>query len=107
MRRSISRRCVSRIAERRAVFAAGPDALLPDHVQLRAFGETWPVEYRATAAAGVRAHTDGAVLAVVGNVVAQGNGDSIGCRIIVNGEVKDERTVNKVDAYTFCLDKSG
>jgi hypothetical protein len=45
--------------------------------------------------------------AVVGNVVAQGNGDSLGCRIIVNGEVKDERTVNKVDAYTFCLDKSG
>ena len=45
--------------------------------------------------------------AVVGNVVAQGNGDTIGCRITVNGEVKDERTVNKVDAYTFCLDKSG
>ena len=45
--------------------------------------------------------------AVVGNVVAQGNGDTIGCRIVVNGEVKDERTVNKADAYTFCLDKSG
>ena len=45
--------------------------------------------------------------AVVGNVVAQGNGDTLGCRIIVNGDVKDERTVNKVDAYTFCLDKSG
>jgi hypothetical protein len=45
--------------------------------------------------------------AVVGNVVAQGDGDRLGCRITVNGEVKDERTVNKVDAYTFCLDKSG
>ena len=45
--------------------------------------------------------------AVVGNVVAQGNGDTLGCRIIVNGDVKDERTFNKVDAYTFCLDKSG
>lgn len=45
--------------------------------------------------------------AVVANVVAQGNGDTLGCRITVNGEVKDERTVNKVDAYTFCLDKSG
>ncbi|HEY3995620.1 MAG TPA: MmpS family transport accessory protein [Mycobacterium sp.] len=45
--------------------------------------------------------------AVVANVVAQGNGDTLGCRIIVNGEVKDQRTVNKVDAYTFCLDKSG
>jgi hypothetical protein len=45
--------------------------------------------------------------AIVGNVVAQGNGNSIGCRIIVNGVVKDERTVNAVNAYTFCLDKSG
>jgi hypothetical protein len=45
--------------------------------------------------------------AVVANVVAQGNGDTLGCRIIVNGQVKDQRTVNKVDAYTFCLDKSG
>jgi Mycobacterium membrane protein len=45
--------------------------------------------------------------AVLGNVVAQGNGDTIGCRIIVNGEVKDQRTVNTPDAYTFCLDKSG
>lgn len=45
--------------------------------------------------------------AVIGNVVAQGNGDTLGCRIVVNGEVKDQRTVNKVDAYTFCLDKSG
>jgi Mycobacterium membrane protein len=45
--------------------------------------------------------------AIVGNVVAQGNGDTIGCRIIVNGVVKDERTVNRADAYTFCLDKSG
>ncbi len=45
--------------------------------------------------------------AVIGNVVAQGNGDTLGCRITVNGEVKDQRTVNKVDAYIFCLDKSG
>ncbi|WP_156687050.1 MmpS family transport accessory protein [Mycobacterium sp. Marseille-P9652] len=45
--------------------------------------------------------------AVVGNVVAQGDGDTLGCRITVNGQVKDERTVNKVDAYTYCLDKSG
>ncbi|WP_207546905.1 MmpS family transport accessory protein [Mycobacterium kubicae] len=45
--------------------------------------------------------------AVVGNVVAQGNGGSIGCRITVNGKVKDERTINTPAAYTFCLDKSG
>jgi hypothetical protein len=45
--------------------------------------------------------------AVLANVVAQGNGDTLGCRITINGVVKDERTVDKVDAYTFCLDKSG
>jgi hypothetical protein len=48
--------------------------------------------------------TDPAVLA---NLVAQGNGSTLGCRIIVNGVVKDERTVNELNAYTFCLDKSG
>jgi hypothetical protein len=45
--------------------------------------------------------------AVVANVVAQGDGNTLGCRITINGVVKDERTVNKIDAYTFCLDKSG
>ena len=41
------------------------------------------------------------------NLVAQGNSDSLGCRITVDGEVKDERTFNEVNAYTFCLVKSG
>ena len=45
--------------------------------------------------------------AVIANVVAQGNGDTLGCRITVNGIVKDERTVNEMSAYTYCLDKSG
>ena len=40
------------------------------------------------------------------NLVAQGNSDSLGCRITVDGEVKDERIVNQVNAYTFCLVKS-
>lgn len=45
--------------------------------------------------------------AVIANVVAQGDGNTLGCRITVNGVVKDERTVNELSAYTFCLDKSG
>jgi hypothetical protein len=45
--------------------------------------------------------------AVVANLTAQGNSSTLGCRIIINDEVKDERTVNEVNAYTFCLDKSG
>jgi hypothetical protein len=40
------------------------------------------------------------------NLVAQGNSEYLGCRITVDGEVKDERTVNQVNAYTFCLVKS-
>lgn len=45
--------------------------------------------------------------AVIANLTAQGNGSTLGCRIVINGEVKDERTVDAVNAYTFCLDKSG
>lgn len=41
------------------------------------------------------------------NVVAQGDSDSLGCRITIDGEVKDERTVNTLNAYTYCLEKSG
>lgn len=37
---------------------------------------------------------------------AQGDGDSIGCRITVNGVVKDERSTNNVNGYIACLDKS-
>jgi hypothetical protein len=45
--------------------------------------------------------------AVLVNVMAQGNSDSLGCRIIIDGVVKDERQVNTMNAYTYCLDKSG
>jgi flagellar basal body-associated protein FliL len=40
------------------------------------------------------------------NVVAQADSDQIGCRIIVNDVVKDERSVNGVNAQTFCIVKS-
>ncbi|HME47488.1 MmpS family transport accessory protein [Mycobacterium sp.] len=40
------------------------------------------------------------------NIVAQGNSDSIGCRITVNGQVKDEKVSDEVNAQTFCLVKS-
>ena len=45
--------------------------------------------------------------AVFVNVAAQGNSDSIGCRIKIDDVVKDERSVNTLNAYTYCLDKSG
>ena len=44
--------------------------------------------------------------AVSGNIMAQGDGDEIGCRITVDGVVRDERSRNGVNAQTFCLVKS-
>lgn len=44
--------------------------------------------------------------AVIGNLVAQGDGDQIGCRITVNGEVKDEHIVTGHHAQVFCLVKA-
>lgn len=40
------------------------------------------------------------------NLIAQGTGTSITCRILVDGEVKDERTATGVDALTYCFVKS-
>jgi hypothetical protein len=39
-------------------------------------------------------------------IVAQGDSDSISCRVTVDGVVKDERVSNEVNAQTFCLVKS-
>ena len=40
------------------------------------------------------------------NIVAQGDSNTIGCRITVNGVVKDEEVSHEVNAQTFCLVKS-
>ncbi|MDP9165484.1 MAG: MmpS family protein [Actinomycetota bacterium] len=45
--------------------------------------------------------------AVAVNVSAQGDSDSIGCRIKIDDVIKDERSVNNFNAFTYCLDKSG
>jgi hypothetical protein len=45
--------------------------------------------------------------AVFVNISAQGDTDSIGCRIKIDDVVKDERTVNTLNPFTYCLDKSG
>jgi hypothetical protein len=43
---------------------------------------------------------------VIANVVAQGNSDNIGCRITVNGDLKDEHHSSEHHAQTFCLVKA-
>jgi hypothetical protein len=42
----------------------------------------------------------------VGDVIAQGDSNSIGCRILVDGVVKAEKISNEVSAFAFCLLKS-
>ena len=50
----------------------------------------WSLEFAITAAT------------AVGSVVAQGDSDSIGCRIVVDGVVKAEKMTHEVNAFTFC-----
>ncbi|MET0899080.1 MAG: MmpS family transport accessory protein [Mycobacterium sp.] len=43
---------------------------------------------------------------VMPNIMVQGNGQSISCRVTVDDEVKDERTADGVNAATYCLVKA-
>ncbi len=45
--------------------------------------------------------------AVIANVMAQSDGYNLGCRIIIDGKVKVERSANAISPYVYCLDKSG
>lgn len=42
----------------------------------------------------------------IGSIMAQGDSDSIGCRIMVEDEVKAEKVSHQVNAFTSCLLKS-
>jgi hypothetical protein len=44
--------------------------------------------------------------AVMGNIVAQGNRNTIGCRIVVDGVVKAEKVTHEVNAFTYCVLKA-
>jgi hypothetical protein len=39
-------------------------------------------------------------------LIAQGNAETIGCRITVDGKVRDEKSADGVEAFTFCQVKS-
>jgi len=43
------------------------------------------------------------VSAVMGNFIAHSDNKSVGCRIVVNGQVEAERISNDVNAYMHCL----
>jgi Mycobacterium membrane protein len=61
----------------------------PQHVD----GATlpWSLEFAVTAATGI------------GSVAAQGDSDSLGCRILLDGVVKAEKVTNEVSAFTSCM----
>jgi hypothetical protein len=61
---------------------------------LRGVPLPWSLEFAVTGATGA------------GNVAAQGDSDSIGCRILIDGVVKAEKTQQDVHAYTFCMLKA-
>jgi hypothetical protein len=44
--------------------------------------------------------------AVSANIMAQSDGDQIGCRITVDGVVREEKKADGMNAQTFCLVKS-
>jgi Mycobacterium membrane protein len=43
---------------------------------------------------------------VSANLMARADGDQIGCRVTVNGVVREEQSANGVQAQTYCLVKS-
>lgn len=46
------------------------------------------------------------VPSVFANIIAQGNGSALGCRITVNGELRDEQMAGGYGASTSCLVKA-
>jgi hypothetical protein len=44
--------------------------------------------------------------AVSANLMARGDGDQIGCRVTVNGTVREEQSADGVSPQTYCLVKS-
>lgn len=54
----------------------------------------WSLEFAVTAATGI------------GSVAAQGDSDSIGCRITLDGVVKAEKVTHEVGAFTSCMLKA-
>jgi len=67
-RRVWAETALASVADKRALFLGGAEALLPHEVELRAAGEMWPVQYVATSAAGVRAVSKGGVIEMRGNI---------------------------------------
>lgn len=87
----------------------------PKHVKYEVFGPTGTMaDISYFDANGEPNHINGIELpwtfdisttlpSIVGNVVAQGNSDTLGCRIVVDGVVKTERISHQLNAFTYCV----
>lgn len=97
-------RPIASINEKRIVYEIfGPDGSTGGVSYLNE--QTQPVEARFTQLPWTYTITTTSP-AVIGNVVAQGDGDSIGCRITVNGAIEDEHLATGHHAQVFCLVKA-
>jgi predicted metal-dependent hydrolase len=67
-KRTWAERALASVAERRALHVAGPEAMLPSAISLRAAGCVLPVEYTQTRSAGTRARWEGDNVVVSGNI---------------------------------------
>lgn len=99
------------------VFAEDPEPFDPKVVKYEVFGDGSYANINYLDLDAKPQRLDGAALpwtltlqttapSAAPNMVAQGDGSSITCRITVDDEVKDERTATGVNALTFCFVRS-
>ncbi|MGU3498066.1 MmpS family transport accessory protein [Mycobacterium sp. C31M] len=99
-------------------FANDPDPFDPKVVKYEIFGpEGAAVDVNYVDLEGEPQRVDGAILpwsitlqtteaSASANIVAQGKTSFLGCRVVVDDEVRDERTVSGTNVQTFCIVKS-
>ncbi|MGB3486021.1 MAG: MmpS family protein [Mycobacterium sp.] len=98
-------------------FADDPEPFEPKVVEYEVYGAGGHADINYLDLDGKPQRVDGAALpwhvrlettapSAMGQVVAQGPGSSLTCRILVDGELREERTVDGVSAQTFCIEKS-
>lgn len=81
----------------------GPETATGRVSYLDVTGKTQEASFTALPWSVTVSTTDPGILA---NVVAQGDSESLGCRILVNDKVVDEQHAEGREAQAFCLDKA-
>ena len=99
-------------------FANDPDPFDPKVLTYEIFGpEGAAVDVNYVDLEGEPQRVDGVVLpwsitlqttkpSAAANIVAQGKTSFLGCRVLVDGELKDERSTSGTNVQTFCIVKS-